>query len=400
MIMSASFLQLFLTATVLCLVQTLATLPWVLVLDRSVLRLLRQPKPLGIFLGINLALGLAAAAFISPDPGIVARWGRGYMAVLHLQLSADFFVVVFVVLLKLWPKGGAVALAAFREGIRQPMFWLLFFPALAFEWVVPFLPYFTLGEDLKMVKELGYDLLTLVSGLFAVIAAGTSISDEIEGRTAVTLMSKPISRRDFLLGKFAGVFLATLVLVVLLGWSLTWMFQFKEWYDPKIGQMEKPPDPAWVLNYASRYAPAGIPSEAARGILLWVNDAGAVLPGLVLVSCQVLVLLAIAVALATRLHFIVNFVICAGFYFLGHLAPVLTAVSQNRFPLVKFMANVFDVLMPGLEHFDMSGAVVRDTPLPPGEFALYTANVTLYAVTYAVIALLFGLILFEDKDLA
>jgi ABC-type transport system involved in multi-copper enzyme maturation permease subunit len=398
--MSESFVQLFLTGTVLGLVQCLAALPWLAMLDWRIFQALRRPQVLGGVLGGNLLVGLLAGFFITNDPDVVARWGRMYASILQLNLSADFFVVVFVVMLKLWPKGGAVALAAFREGVRQPMFYMLFFPTLIFQWIVPLLPYFTLGEDIKMVKELGYDLLTLVSGLFAVIAAGTSISDEIEGRTAVTLMSKPVSRRDFLLGKFSGVFLATLVLIVVLGWSMTWMFLFKDWFEPKLGQTEKTPDPAWVIRYSTRIAKEGAAHDAARGILLWVDEAGTVLPGLVLVSCQVMVLLAIAVALATRLHFIVNFVVCAGFYFLGHLAPILTAVSQNRFALVKFMAGVFDVFMPGLEHFDMSGAVVRDTPLPPGEFALYTANVLLYAVTYSVIALLFGLILFEDKDLA
>ena len=138
----------------------------------------------------------------------------------------------------------------------------------------------------------------------------------------------------------------------------------------------------------------------ARGIFLWVDEAGAVLPGLVISSSQIMVLLAIATALATRLHFTLNVIVCAGFYFLGHLAPVLTAVSEGKVQLVKFMAGVFDVVLPGLEHFDLSGVVVRDAPLPPVDFAWYTANVALYAVTYSVIALLFGLILFEDKDLA
>jgi hypothetical protein len=50
--------------------------------------------------------------------------------------------------------------------------------------------------------------------------------------------------------------------------------------------------------------------------------------------------------------------------------------------------------------FDMGPAVVRYAPLPPDEFALYTANVAVYAVIYTAIALLFGLILFEDRDLA
>ena len=40
----------------------------------------------------------------------------------------------------------------------------------------------------------------LASAAFGVLVAAVSISEEIEGRTAVTLMSKPVSRRQFLLG--------------------------------------------------------------------------------------------------------------------------------------------------------------------------------------------------------
>lgn len=51
--------------------------------------------------------------------------GRVYGGVFQTQLILDTFVLTFFILLKIWPKGGAVAQAAFREGIRQPMFWLL-----------------------------------------------------------------------------------------------------------------------------------------------------------------------------------------------------------------------------------------------------------------------------------
>ena len=68
-----------------------------------------------------------------------------------------------------------------------------------------------------MVKELGYDMTMLAAVLFGVLAASMSISEEIEGRTAITLMSKPVSRRQFLLGKFVGILLAALVMTVLLG---------------------------------------------------------------------------------------------------------------------------------------------------------------------------------------
>src|SRR6202011_1612785 len=86
-------------------------------------------------------------------------------------------------------------------------------------------------EDFIMMQELGYDTVMLLPLLLGVIAASMSISEEIEGRTAITLMSKPVSRRQFLLGKFFGILLATMVLTVLLGWFFNWVLLYKRWLD-------------------------------------------------------------------------------------------------------------------------------------------------------------------------
>jgi ABC-type transport system involved in multi-copper enzyme maturation permease subunit len=154
------------------------------------------------------------------------------------------------------------------------------------------------------------------------------------------------------------------------------------------------------LQAAERYFAGGEPADFARGVLLWADDSVNILPGLVIVTCQIMVLLSIAVALATRLSMVVTIPICILFYILGHLAPVLISVSRGGIPLVEFIAKVFDTVLPGLEHFQLGGTIVRDAPLPAGEFALYTLSVTLYAIMYTAIALLLGLILFEDRDLA
>jgi hypothetical protein len=87
-------------------------------------------------------------------------------------------------------------------------------------------------------------------------------------------------------------------------------------------------------------------------------------------------------------------------FLLGHLNAILLAVAQTRYELVKFTARLFDMVLPGLEYFDMGNAVIRDTPLPLEDFAVYVGMVTGYSVLYTTIALLFGLILFEDRDLA
>src|SRR4051794_40273408 len=110
--MTSGFLQLAVFSLVLFLVQALAALPWLYVLTG------RPARQQGAVFGIFLVLGLIFA-FMSDmysDPAVLARLGRLYMSALHVQLALDLFVVVFWLLLRFWPKGGAVALAAFQEG--------------------------------------------------------------------------------------------------------------------------------------------------------------------------------------------------------------------------------------------------------------------------------------------
>ena len=394
-----------LLCVLLMLVQALAAIPWFMALDWRNRRLLQRPKVWLIGGLVAAGVGLVWGYFLegNANPLVLTRWGRFYMSMLHLQLAVDFFVSIFWLLLTVWPKGGAVGLAAFQEGVRQPMFWLLFGAALALMVASPFIPYFTFGEDFKMVKELCYAFTMLAPAVFGIIAASISVSEEIEGRTAVTLMSKPVSRRQFLLGKFVGLLMAALFMTVLLGFFLIWVIVLKSWYDPLIPNTPEAlaqADPAWVIDLMDQWYPASSVGDLGKGIGFWIHEAATALPGLTIGFCQVMVLLSIAVALGTRVPMIVNIPVCVLVYFLGHLTPIMTEVTRSGYRLVYFMAQLFDTVFPGLDLFDVGSAVVRDVPLPAGAYALYTLNVTLYALTYTTIALLFGLILFEDRDLA
>lgn len=399
--MSGSFVALFIFCTALIVVQELAVLPWLLALGSRTRQRLRDPKFWLQGAGLAVGLGLVAAYFLneSSDPNTLRRWGRFYMAVLHLQLGADLFACGLAVLLTFWPKGGAVALAAFREGLRQPMFWLLIGAATLIMVIIPFVPYFTFGEDVKMVKEMCYAFTMMFPAVLGVVVGSMSVHEEIEGRTAVTVMSKPISRRQFLLGKFFGIAGAALAMTVLLGWLLIWVILFKNTWDPGFG-VEPPPDPSWVIQGAERVFPQSNNGELLKGIGFWVNDAGEALPGLIIGFCQVMVLVAAAVALATRVPMVVNVTACLVLYFLGHLTSIMKEVTAGGNVLISFMAQLFDVVLPGLDLFDVGTAVIRDMPLPADRYAWYTANVALYGITYTAVALLVGLILFEDRDLA
>jgi hypothetical protein len=396
-----SILTSVVASSAFCLVQLLAALPWLFVADPVTVKpALRRPLTWLISLAALLGAGALLAFFLAlnQDQTRILFWGRFFGAILQVQLFVDCFVLVFWVLLKLWPHGGAVALAAFREGIRQPLFWLIGGGALGWLILSPFLPYFTFGEDFKMVRELGHDTIMLSAVIFSVLAASMSISEEIEGRTAITVMSKPVSRRQFLVGKFVGILLAALVMTVLLGCVFAGVMWFKPWFDG-----EPLPERFWVPGAREALVPK-LGETAANfsiGAVGWFDWSAGAMPGLVFGFCQVMVLLAIAVALATRLPFVVNLITCLMVFFIGHLTHVLVQVSSlGRFRLVSFIAQVFEYVFPGLEYFDVGPIVARDISPDPYQFAYYLGSVTLYAVLYSIIALLVGLILFEDRDLA
>lgn len=415
-----------LIAAGLLLLQLLLAIPWAIVafLSREDRQALRE-RPFAPWVLQRLAAGLvicvaAPVVFLTfvQDQASLEVAGRVYAAVFQLQLTLDLFLLGFGLLLIVWPKGGAVAQAAFREGVRQPMFWLLAALAALAMIVSIFVPYFTFGEDYLMVKQLGYDTIMLAAVLFGGLAASLSISEEIEGRAAITVMSKPISRRQFMLGKFAGIILAALFMFGLLGVLFENVLLVKHWWDrlTPLNQVEESmqarigvvPTPDWVNAVLAQWGLPGHITDVLRGVGQWLAHAMDTLPGLVLCYSQVMVLVGLAVALATRVPMVVNLTTVLVVFFLSHLTPVLLAYArraQDNQPgpvaqLLRFVTGVFDTVLPDLGSFSMNPALLSEAPPPPVLFAQYVGSVTLYGIVYTGIVLLFGLILFEDRDLA
>jgi hypothetical protein len=218
-------------------------------------------------------------------------------------------------------------------------------------------------------------------------------------------MSKPVSRRHFLIGKFVGIVLAAGVLFALLGTYYEGIALFKHWWD----KADPEPVPQWVTATLEKWALPGEPTDLLRGIGLWTHLTLDAAPGIILGFAQVMVLIAIAVSLATRVPMVVNLVAVVVIFFLAHLTPVLVSIgyeAQRTNPgaavsqILYFMAQLFDLLLPNLESFRLEPALLNETPISFGDFAKYLSSVSLYGVLYTSIILLFGLILFEDRDLA
>lgn len=91
------------------------------------------------------------------------------------------------------------------ETLRQPVFFIIIVASLLLILLAPSISMYTLDEDDKLLRELALSTLFL-SGLFiAVFSASAAVTEEMETGTITTVLSKPVPRPVFILGKFLGV---------------------------------------------------------------------------------------------------------------------------------------------------------------------------------------------------
>jgi ABC-type transport system involved in multi-copper enzyme maturation permease subunit len=234
------------------------------------------------------------------------------------------------------------------------------------------IPYNTFGEDVKMLKDSGLTLIKVLALLVVVWTASVSVAEEIEGRTSLTVLSKPLTRPQFILGKFAGLVLVALLVFMILGTVLLATTSLKVVYDAREGSKL---DPIW--------------RDCADEMIT-------VVPGLVLSLLETILLAAVSLAVSTRLGIVPNLIICFTVYALGHLVPLIVQSSVGKIAIVRFVGQLFATILPVLEHFTIEAAVVGGVPVPWS----YLGWAALYAALYSAVALLVALVLFQDRDLA
>src|SRR3954466_5412882 len=104
----------------------------------------------------------------------------------------------------------------FFEAIVQPIYSLLLALGAGVLIIFGALPFFTLGEDVVMYKAVALDVILLLVLIATLFATSKSIYDEIEDRTMLTLMSKPVAKWEVLLGKYLGLILASAMAIAIL----------------------------------------------------------------------------------------------------------------------------------------------------------------------------------------
>ena len=316
----------------------------------------------------------------------------------------------------MWQRFYAVACNTFVETIRQPIFGVILLVTAAALILNVSLAAFTLDDDNKLLLDLGLNTL-LLSGLFlSAFSASGVLSREIENKTVLTVISKPISRPLFILGKFAGL-VAALVLAFYLC-NLVFILAQRHgvlqstsdpWDEPVLalgfGSLALAGIGAAFCNYfyGKHFATTTIAFETvlltlATLIVAVLDESWEVIPfgsnlvgGQVLVAAFLVLLVviltaAVALAASTRLGPLMTLVTCTGFLGLGLTSDY--AFGQ-RAETSRISALVYHVV-PNIGPFSViDGLYVESekTLVPPRYVGLVSAYAALLTVGILSVAI-------------
>jgi Cu-processing system permease protein len=247
-----------------------------------------------------------------------------------------------------------VAGNTFRETFRDKILYNLVFFAFLLIGASVLLGTLTIGEQSKIVNDLGLAAINLVAVIIAIFVGIGLVTKEIERRTIYTILARPITRVQFILGKYLGL---TFIVVV----NITIMFAMF------LGTV-------WLSG------------NAIYGSLFQAVE---------LILVETLLVMAIAMFFSTFSSSTLSATMTLGIYVIGHLTSDLKGIaekSQNQ--LTESVLTALYYLCPNLELLNIKGQAASGVLVEMG----YQVTATAYGLLYAGLLLTGACLIFQRRD--
>jgi ABC-2 type transport system permease protein len=326
-----------------------------------------------------------------------------------------------------------IARNTFVESIRQPIYVVLILMTVLVLILGTMWTAYTLDDDNKMLIDTGLSMLFLAGLMLAAFTATGVLSREIDQKTVLTVVSKPVPRPIFVIGKYLGVAAAIGVSY----WILAIAFLFTVRHQ--VMQTASDPFDGPVLLFAS------LATGIALAIAVWGNyfyrwvfnstfvgtlavtttlafgavmllskewqfqsPATEVQPqlmiGLLLVFEAVLLLTAVAVAASTRLGQVMTLVVCTGVFLLGLISNSVFGELVHKFPIrtaagpldaaARSLAYLSYILTPNLQFLWPADALTQGHDFTGS----YVLSVSAYTVLYIAFVTSLAVALFQTRE--
>lgn len=227
--------------------------------------------------------------------------------------------------------------------------------------IIPSLGVLSARSETSTMISTMFFVLRFTSALIAIILTVYMIPNEIERRTIYTILSKPVQRWQFLVGKYFG---AVLALAMMIGMMSVVMI---------------------VLFFVFRHPPASQLFDLGRQALLYFVEMS--------------LLASVAIFFSTFTTPLVNFFISIGMWLVGTVLNPLydTISSNNNNPVMQKVAQFVTTLLPNFANYDTKNPIINPGQQIRNE-TLYYLQVTGYGVLYITILLIAGILIFDRRE--
>ena len=270
-----------------------------------------------------------------------------------------------------------IAATTRKETMRQSLYWVLSFSALLLFVLLQFMTLFVFSEAPKQYTDSGLATI-LITGLFlAVFSASSTVDDEIEQRTAITLLSKPVSRWHFIVGKFVGISVALFISMFTLGLIFSVMSYFFDITDIHFG------------NISEAIEHMGTEEGEKLKEAYNVRFEPSILVGVYSSFLQVMVLTAISILISVKFRLMTNLLLCFTIFLLGNIISQALGTSSQG---VSFLS-----LMPLFGQINLNDTVaVR--PREVIDFSLLL-NISIYSISLCSFYLILATMAFRRREI-
>jgi ABC-type transport system involved in multi-copper enzyme maturation permease subunit len=273
-----------------------------------------------------------------------------------------------------------LAAATYGDITRRPLYYILLFSFACAIFGSKFLTLFSFYQEMNMVREMGMATITFWGFIILVVTSGIVVTQELEDRTAVTLLAKPVERTDFLLGKFAGLVLSlvpgTIVLSGVLFLTL-WM-------------MAAPRLPLHDHDLVVGAQAGSSPFVTALRVT-WqhfvVKQSGVVIEGAILSLLQTTILAALAVSFSAFFPNVVSVAATTLVFILGNVSSYMLASVENlNVRALSAAGRLASYLVPNLGYFNLQMYFSEGKIISTRYLGLSFAYTALYVIAVFVVS--------------
>ncbi|MBD0316195.1 MAG: ABC transporter permease [Nitrospiraceae bacterium] len=247
----------------------------------------------------------------------------------------------------------SIALNTFRENLRDKLLYNLLVFALLMIGSSLLLMRLTLGEFHRLLLDVGLGSINIFGVLIAIFVGIGLVSKEIEKKTIYTIVSKPVARYQFLVGKYLGLTLTLFVNTLIMAAGL-------------------------LLVLAAQDVPIESMLFKALGLIF----------------LEFMVITAVALLCSTFTSATLSAIFTLATYVIGHLTADLKAFGEKMDEGMRMVANGLYYVLPNLERFNLKGNVIHHIDVPGTDLLLIVA----YGLTYVLFLLMSASIIFQRRD--